>query len=360
MTQADLEFMAKAIKLAKKGLNTATPNPRVGCVIVDAQGEIIGEGYHVCAGDAHAEVNALNQAGVKAEGACVYVTLEPCSHTGETGPCAEALIKAKVGKVVYAMEDPNPKVAGRGIEWLIEEGIEVAGPLLEEQAIDLNPGFIKRMRRGLPYVRCKMAMSIDGRTAMASGESKWITGPAAREDVQRLRARSCAIVTGVGTVIHDEPAMTVRIPGSERQPLRVVVDTHNRSSENSEILDQKGTTIIACSENTALEQSEKKIFWPLPEKNGRVNLLRLLMKMADEGCNEVLVEAGAELSGAFLAAGLVDEIIIYMAPKLLGSSARPLFNLPIKTMAGQLSLSIKDIRSVGCDWRITAIPDPDA
>ncbi len=360
MSQVDLELMSLAIGLAQKGLNTVTPNPCVGCVIVDMQNNIVGEGFHKKAGEAHAEINALNKAGAKAEGATVYVTLEPCCHTGKTGPCVDALIEAKVARIVYGMEDPNPHVAGRGIERLAEAGIEISGPIMEDQAYDLNLGFIKRMRRGLPYVRCKMAMSLDGRTAMASGESKWITGPAAREDVQHFRARSCAIVTGVGTVIHDEPAMTVRLPGTERQPLRVVVDTHNRSSESAEILEQDGTTIIACSENTTLTPSEKKEFWPLPEKNGKVNLLRLLMKLANEGCNEVLIEAGAELSGAFLAAGLVDEIIIYMAPKLMGSSARPLFELPIKTMAGQLSLSIKDIRSVGCDWRITAIPDPDA
>lgn len=359
MSAQDIEYMARAIQLARKGLYTTTPNPRVGCVIVN-DGQVFGEGYHQIAGQAHAEINALNSAGENARGGCAYVTLEPCSHTGKTGPCSDALIQAGINRVVFGMEDPNPLVAGRGLEKLSDAGIEVVGPVLEDEARALNLGFIKRMQRKLPYVRCKLAMSLDGRTAMASGESKWITGPAAREDVQRLRAQSCAIVTGVGTVIHDEPAMTVRLSGEDRQPLRVVVDSHNRSSEDAEILQQPGKTIIACSENAACPASSKKVFWPMSEKNGQVNLLRLLMKLAEEGCNEVLVEAGATLSGAFLSAGLVDEIIVYMAPKLLGSSARPLFELPINTMAGQLAVSIKDIRAVGCDWKITAVPDPDA
>ncbi len=355
--EIDIEMMLRAIRLARHGLNSTTPNPRVGCVLLK-DNEIVGEGYHLRAGEAHAEINALQQAGEKARGSTAYVTLEPCSHHGKTGPCAEALIESGVTRVVYGMEDPNPSVSGRGLDILEEAGVEVVGPVQEDEAISLNPGFIKRMRSGIPYVRVKSAMSIDGRTAMESGESKWVTGPAARADVQNLRARSCAIITGVESVIQDDPALTVRLSDGDRQPLRVILDTHGRCPRKAEILDQPGRTVIACGESHIPQESDDREFWPMPERDGRINLLSLLRKLADEGCNEVLVETGATLAGAFAASGLVDEFVIYMAPKLMGSSARPLFELPINKMSSQLPLIIKEVRAVGYDWRITAFPDP--
>lgn len=382
---SDLEMMARALRLAEQGLNTTTPNPRVGCVLTDDKMNIVGEGFHVRAGEAHAEINALTQAGSKASGTTAYVTLEPCSHSGRTGPCANALINAGVARVVYAMEDPNPEVSGAGLDKLRAANIRVDGPLLEDAARQLNLGFIKRMTQKLPYVRCKMAMSLDGRTAMASGEGKWITGPAARADVHKLRARSCAIVTGVESVIHDDPALTVRLTETERQPLRVIVDTHGRCPEKADILNQPGNTVIACAEGCSFPGAEGsssdadgsfpdadgsflgaegstnngRSYWQLPQKDGRVNLYALMRKLADKGCNEVLVETGATLGGAFVAAGLIDEFIVYVAPKLMGSSARPLFDLPLDKMRSQLPLSIQDIRRVGEDWRITAFPDPE-
>ena len=359
-SEFDQQMMLRAINLAKKGMNTTTPNPRVGCVIVDDQEQIVGEGFHVKAGEGHAEVNALADAGEKANSATAYVTLEPCSHYGKTGPCAEALKEAGIKRVVYGMEDPNPQVAGRGLDILREAGVQVVGPVQYDEAIALNPGFIKRMKTGLPYVRVKSAMSLDGRTAMASGESKWITGPKARADVQKIRARSCAIVTGVESVIHDNPALTVRLNGESRQPLRVIVDTHGRYPDKAEILDQPGKTVIACGESFQEPKNDGREYWPIKERNGRVDPCALLRKLAQEGCNEVLVETGAKLAGSFVGMGLVDELVVYVAAKLLGSDARPLFELPIQTMSGQLPLMIKDIRAVGDDWKITAIPDPDS
>lgn len=363
LSSFDRDMMAEALRLARRGLNTTTPNPRVGCLIVagggdTGEGDIVGRGYHRRAGEAHAEINALAEAGERALGADVYVTLEPCSHQGKTGPCTVALVAAGVKRVVYGMEDPNPQVAGSGLALLEQAGIAVEGPLLEEAARALNPGFVKRMTRGLPYVRCKMAMSLDGRTAMASGESKWITGPAARRDVQSWRARSCAIVTGVDSVIRDDPALTVRLGENDRQPWRVIVDTRGRCPAAAQMLDQPGKTIIACGE--AAPAPAARDAWRLPLKQGRVDLRALLRRLAEEGCNEVLVETGATLAGAFVAEGLVDEFLFYLAAKLMGSDARPLFALPIAKMSGQLSLVIEDIRAVGEDWRITARPDPDA
>ncbi len=357
ITAHDREMMVYALRLAERGLNSTTPNPRVGCVIANASAEVVGEGFHVTAGQAHAEINALNAAGDLAKGATVYVTLEPCAHHGKTGPCAAALVSAGVARVVYAMEDPNPEVAGAGLECLRNAGIQIDGPILEDAARQLNTGFIKRMTQGLPFVRCKMAMSIDGRTAMASGESKWITGPDARTDAQQLRARSCAIITGVESVIHDDPALTVRLENEDRQPLRIVLDTQGRCPKKADILNQPGHTVIVVGESSDVTD-EDRIVWHLPEKQGRINLRALLKRLADEGCNEVLVETGATLAGAFVAEGLVDEFVVYMAPILMGSSARPLFELPIDKMSGQLPLNIQDIRAIGADWRIIATPDP--
>ena len=358
LTSSDHLHMQRALRLAQLGLYTTSPNPCVGCVLVNRAGVVIAEGYHRKAGEHHAEINALLHASESVVGATAYVTLEPCSHQGKTGPCANALIEAGIGRVVFAMEDPNPAVCGRGLSNLRAAGIQVDGPLLEDEARALNPGFIKRMTSGLPRVRCKMAMSLDGRTAMASGESKWITGPAAREDVQKLRARSCAVVTGIGTVLSDDPQLNVRLPNTERQPLRVVVDSHLRSPATAMVFAEPGVAVVAaCLPGPAAPYP----VWQLPDASGkRVDLIALLKKLAQEGVNEVLIEAGADLAGAFLAYGLVDELIVYMAAKLMGSRARPLFNLQINAMSAQLSLSITDIRAVGSDWKITAFPDPDA
>ncbi|WP_323845467.1 bifunctional diaminohydroxyphosphoribosylaminopyrimidine deaminase/5-amino-6-(5-phosphoribosylamino)uracil reductase RibD [Microbulbifer magnicolonia] len=378
-------MMARAIQLAERGLYTTMPNPRVGCVIVDSSGEIVGEGWHRRAGLPHAEIEALNAAGALnggqgARGATVYVTLEPCSHTGRTGPCADALIEAGVAKVVYGMQDPNPAVSGEGLQKLKDAGIEVEGPLLEEPCRALNPGYIKRMTLGLPLVRCKSAMSLDGRTAMASGESKWVTGPAARADVQRLRARSCAVVTGVETVRFDNPNLNVRademalelLAGEqadlaaviqEVQPLRVIVDSRLRTPAKAFILQGDAPTLVVTTERADMSRRERlekagaEVLVLPADKDGRVDLLALLEELARRQCNEVLVESGATLSGEFLYRGHVDELIVYMAPKLLGSTARPLFELPIERMGSVLPITITDMRAVGHDWRITATTD---
>lgn len=361
MSLSDRQHMTRALELAARGLNTTSPNPRVGCVIVAADGRLLGEGWHQRAGEAHAEVNALDAivGSDSTSGATAYVTLEPCSHQGRTGPCAVALVAAGVARVVYAMEDPNPAVAGRGLEILRDAGIQVDGPLMEEEARNLNPGFIKRMQTGMPMVRCKLAMSMDGRTAMESGESKWITGPSARQDVQRLRARSCAIITGVDSVLLDDPLLTVRLPDSERQPLRVIVDTHLRVKPSAEIFTQEGRTIVATCAKDRIAASGFEC-WLLPEKDGRVDLHELLKRLAAEGCNEILLETGATLAGAFVRKGFVDEFWVYMAAKFMGSAARPLLGFPIDTMGAALELSIQDVRAVGPDWRIISIPDPEA
>lgn len=373
ISQDDYRHMARAIGLARRGLYTARPNPLVGCVLV-RDGRMIGEGWHVRAGEGHAEINALANArerGESVQGATAYVSLEPCCFHGKTGPCSQALIEARVGRVVYGMEDPNPRVSGDGLDQLRQAGITVAGPVLESEARQLNPGFIKRMSRGMPFVRIKSAMSLDGRTAMASGESKWITGPAARADVQRLRARSSAVITGIETVLRDDPSLNVRaaelnLPDAEaiaeRQPLRVVLDSAGRLPASSQILRVPGELlIIGAAESEPLPESKARVSQlTLPDRNNRIDLRKLLQELAARQCNEVLVEAGATLAGQFLQQGLVDELVVYMAPKLLGSSARPLFNMPLETMAGQLGLRISDVRAVGQDWRITATIDPES
>ncbi|MEL0168298.1 MAG: bifunctional diaminohydroxyphosphoribosylaminopyrimidine deaminase/5-amino-6-(5-phosphoribosylamino)uracil reductase RibD [Pseudomonadaceae bacterium] len=366
---ADREWMGRALMLAERGVYTTEPNPRVGCVLV-ADGQIVGEGWHVRAGEGHAEVNALAQAGDKARGATAYVTLEPCSHFGRTPPCADALVKAGVSRVVAAMQDPNPQVAGNGLNRLREAGIDVSCGLLEAQAQALNPGFIKRMQQGLPWVRVKLAMSLDGRTAMASGESKWITGPAARADVQRLRARSGAVVSGADSVLLDDSALTVRaselgLPADEaaaaaaRQPLRVLVDSLRRVPLDQRFFRETGPTLVI---STSAEQAAEDYraagseLLAVPGADGKVDLHAVLRTLAERGCNEVLVEAGAGLSGAFWRAGLVDELIVYMAPRLLGSQARPLMQLPFESMSEAMDVDIVDMRAIGQDWRITARP----
>ena len=354
----DHKYMSRALFLAKQGTYTTAPNPNVGCVLVK-NGEVIGEGWHKKAGEAHAEINALKQAGNKAEGATVYVTLEPCCHQGKTPPCSDALIKAKVQRVVAAMIDPHSKVAGQGLKQLESAGVFVEHGLLEEQAKALNLGFIKRMQKRLPYVRCKLAMSLDGRTAMASGESKWITSSAAREDVQRLRAKSSAILTGVGTILADDPSMTVRLDGVDVQPMRVVVDTNLSMPTDAKMLKESGKTVLmTCSSDQyiaqALEDAGAEIHM-MPYCNTSVDLASVLQQLSDMQINDVLLETGATLSGAMLQAGLIDELIIYMAPVLMGNDAKGLFALPgMESMQDKIELEITDQRLVGQDIRITA------
>ncbi|MGY8812489.1 MAG: bifunctional diaminohydroxyphosphoribosylaminopyrimidine deaminase/5-amino-6-(5-phosphoribosylamino)uracil reductase RibD [Pseudomonadales bacterium] len=366
---ADRELMSRALELAARGLYTTEPNPRVGCVLVHGE-QVVGEGWHVQAGEGHAEVNALAQAGERARGATAYVTLEPCSHFGKTPPCADALIKAGVSRVVAAMQDPNPQVAGNGLQRLRDAGIEVTCGLLEEQARELNPGFIKRMQQGLPWVRVKLAMSLDGRTAMASGESKWITGPAARADVQRLRARSGAVISGADSVLLDDSALTVRASelglsadeaaaAVQRQPLRVLIDSLRRVPLEQRLFREAGPTLVISTSAEQAAESYQSIgseLLALPGDDGKVDLVTVLRNLAERGCNEVLVEAGAGLSGAFWRAGLVDELIVYMAPRLLGSQARPLMQLPFESMSEAMDIAVTDMRAIGQDWRITARP----
>lgn len=367
---SDHYYMARAVRLAERGLYTTMPNPRVGCVLV-RDGEVVGEGWHATAGQAHAEAHALAAAGARARGATAYVTLEPCSHHGRTAPCADALIAAGVARVVVAMVDPNPLVAGAGAARLRAAAIPVDVGVLEAPAAALNPGFIRRMRERRPYVRCKMAMSLDGRTAKAGGASRWITGAAARLDVQRLRARSCAILTGIGTVLSDDPSLTVRwqelaaddgATWSEmprRQPLRVVLDTRLRLSPSARMLALPGATLIA----TATDARHPALEWPgvrvarIPLSGSHVDPDAVLRYLADHDINEVLVEAGPTLAGAMVRRGLIDEFVIYLAPVLMGSDARPLFDLAgLAGMADNLPLAIRDMRRVGDDWRVTAAP----
>jgi len=369
----DHRYMARAIQLAQRGLYTTDPNPRVGCVIV-RYGKVIGEGWHQRAGEPHAEIIALRKAGKRAQGATVYVTLEPCAHQGRTPPCAQALVQAGVRRVVAAMVDPNPLVFNKGLDLLHSAGIEVQKGPLQAQAEALNPGFILRMTRKRPFVRCKLAMSLDGRTAMACGDSKWITGPDARRDVQRLRARSSAIVTGIGTVLTDDPSMTVReedigerLPKGKawRQPLRVVVDPHLSTPVDAKILRAPGKTIIATraeeeylAELLVAKDAEVIRF---PGSGDAVDLHALMEFLAEREVNEVLLETGATLSGAALRAGLIDELLVYMAPILMGSDARGLFRLPgMERMDERFELEVLDLRTVGRDLRITARLKGDA
>lgn len=365
MSADDLRYMARALELARLGVYSTHPNPRVGCVLVK-DGQIIGEGWHVRAGEPHAEVHALRQAGERAQGATAYVTLEPCSHHGRTPPCANALVQAQVARVVVAMTDPNPQVAGSGLKRLREAGIEVASGVLEAQARELNEGFLKRMETGLPYVRVKLAMSLDGRTAMASGESQWITGPAARAEVQRLRARASVVLTGADSLLADQARMTVRaeqldLPEEQkalalsRAPVRVVVDGRLRVPLDAPFfLAGPAIQVAAIEAPTELPQGVER--WCVPGVDGRVDLVALLRRLAEQGANEVLVEAGPRLAGAFAQAGLVDEYQIFMAPKLMGSRARPLLDWPLTQMSQAQDLKIVDIRAFADDWRIVAKP----
>ena len=373
LSSFDFEMMAQALRLAARGQKTCMPNPAVGCVVVK-NGRVLGEGWHELAGEDHAEINALKSIGKLSHGATAYVTLEPCSYHGRTPPCVDALVVAGIARVVYGMTDPNPKVSGSGLSKLKKAGILVEGPLLELEAQQLNRGYIKRHQYNQPWVTIKLAMSLDGRTAMGDGESKWITGLHARQDVQRLRAKHCAIITGIGTVLQDNPSLTVRyerIEGNEglpdqeknssgglslKQPLRVVVDSKLNTPVNAKILSATGSVLVASTLISDVLDSSKAEIICIPGNDERVDLSGLLKILAERECNNVLVEAGPELAGAFLQMGLADELVIYMAPKLLGSMAKPLFNLPFVHMGQQVELDIIDIRQVGEDFRIKARP----
>ena len=371
MNAADHAHMARAIRLARRGLYTTDPNPRVGCVLA-RDGEIVGEGWHRWAGEPHAERIALAAAGERARGATAYVTLEPCCHQGRTPPCTEALLAAGVKRVVAAMVDPNPLVSGEGLARLRDGGVETESGLLESEAASLNPGFVKRMVQGLPYCRCKLAASLDGRTAMASGESQWISSEASRRDVHRLRARSSAIVTGVGTLLADDPSMTVRLattdlPGlgsgeTVRQPLRVVVDSRLRTPASARMLALPGGTLIACVAGAdparAMElRAAGARVEELPEDRGRVHLESLLRRLADQEVNEVLLEAGPTLAGTALTSGLIDELVLYTAPHLMGDGARGLFQLPgLERMEHRIPLVIEEVRRIGPDLRLRLRP----
>ena len=358
----DTRYMALALQLAKRGLYTTQPNPRVGCVIVK-HGQIVGEGWHERAGEPHAEVYALRQAAEQARDADVYVTLEPCAHFGRTPPCANALVQAGVKRVVVAMLDPNPLVSGKGLAILQQAGIETAIGLLEPEARALNLGFISVMEHKRPYMRLKSAMSLDGRTAMASGESVWITGEAARRDVQFWRAQAGAVLTGINTVLFDDPSLNVRltaaelgIQGNVRQPVRVILDSGLRIPLSAKLLQLDGLVrIYTCSQDldkitqlTALGVKVRQFC------GAQLDLLQVVNALAEDGINEVHVEAGAVLSGALVQAQLVDEFLLYIAPHLMGSEARPLFELPISHMADRQNLKIYEVRAIGQDWRICA------
>ena len=357
--EQDAFFMARAIHLAKRGLTTTDPNPRVGCVLVK-DGRIIGEGWHLRAGLAHAEVEALNNASEDASGATAYVTLEPCSHHGRTPPCCETLVKAGIKRVIVAMQDPNPKVSGQGFAYLQSAGISVINGVLEADAQALNRGFIMRMTQHRPFVRSKLAMSLDGRTAMASGESQWITSAEARADVHRLRSESSAILTGINTVLADDPALTARIDKEVVQPVRVVLDSALKMPANAKMVSLPGRSLIlTCSQNKArLETLQKAGFeiYGLPEKNNRLDLPEVMKFLAEQEINEVLVEAGAVLNGTLLAENLVDEWIIYIAPCILGDQGRGLFALPgLQKLADKKQMKFQQIRQIGKDLKLTLI-----
>lgn len=383
-TAADSKWMAHALRLAERGLYTTSPNPRVGCVLVK-DGASIGEGWHQYAGEPHAEVHALRAAGEAARDATAYLTLEPCSHHGRTPPCADALIQAGVARVVVAVQDPNPQVAGTGIKRLRAAGIAVDVGLMESVAQELNIGFFSRMTRGTPWLRCKIAMSLDGGTALHNGISKWITSEAARQDVQHWRARSCAVLTGIGTVLADNPQLNVRAFAKEeeapplvkngqeglprvRQPLRVLLDSKLKLPLTAKILHHlpspparggEGFSLIYTATHdeqkiSALENLGAQIVI-LPNAEGRVDLSAALRDLAARGCNEILLEAGSKLNGAFLHAGMIDEFVLYIAPQLLGDMARGVAQLGELTALDQrVELNWRDVRNVGKDLRVVA------
>jgi diaminohydroxyphosphoribosylaminopyrimidine deaminase / 5-amino-6-(5-phosphoribosylamino)uracil reductase len=355
---ADHQHMARALRLARNGMTTAHPNPRVGCVLV-RDGVVVGEGWHRAAGEAHAEVNALAAAGDRAHGATAYVTLEPCRRTGRTGPCTEALVRAGVAKVIFASTDPSQREAGQPSA-LEQAGIDVRGGLMEAEARKLNEGFLMRVSQQRPFVRLKVASSLDGATAMRSGESRWITGEAARRDVQRLRSISGAIMTGVGTIVADDPFLTVRDESQVlRQPLRVVIDSRLRIPAAARVFEQPGDTLIFCAEDRGRETLEERgaAVYRVDTDRGRVNLAEVMRKLAELEVNDVLVEAGPLLSGSLLAGGHVDELVIYQAPHMMGSETMGIFTTPGWTeLRHRLPLEFVDVRRVGHDLRMVARP----
>ncbi len=366
-TEFDTRMMARALQLARRGIYSAMPNPHVGCVLT-RDSDIIGEGITQPVGGDHAEVQALHAAG-DARGATAYVSLEPCSHQGYTGPCADALVAAGVTRVVLAMLDPNPLVSGQGVAKLRAAGVAVDCGLLESEARAIIPGFVSRMTRDRGRWRAKLAMSLDGRTAMASGESQWITGAAARADVQRLRAMSCAVVTGIGTVLADDCALTVRPeewpstqelkPSAERQPLRVVLDSTLRTPPEARVLDGRAPTLLCHADDVTPPEhisASAALRLELPRESQGLELAPLVEYLTARQCNEILVESGPRLAGALLQYGLLDELIVYMAPTLLGSAAQPLLSLPLQYMTEQLRFQTLDVRRIGDDWRLTLVP----
>jgi diaminohydroxyphosphoribosylaminopyrimidine deaminase / 5-amino-6-(5-phosphoribosylamino)uracil reductase len=350
----DHSAMARALELAARGLTTTQPNPRVGCVIA-RDGRIVGEGWHERAGEAHAEVLALRAAGAAAAGATAYVTLEPCSHFGRTPPCADALLEARIGRVVFAINDPNPKVGGSGARHLGEAGIAVQCGLLAREAEELNSGYLSRMRRGRPWVRVKLGMSLDGRTALANGASRWITGQAARDDVQQWRARSCVVLTGIGTILADDPRLDVRLGAAERQPLRVILDSRLRTPPTARVLKSPGAALLFSAvddarRRRALEQHGARIECLSDSPH---DLARVLARLGELEMNEVLVEAGATLAGEFVRTALADELLVYVAPLLLGPQARALVELPelVKLDAAR-RFALLDTQALGADLRL--------
>lgn len=352
--------MARAMQLARRGIRTTHPNPRVGCVVV-ADGAVVGEGWHEQAGEPHAEVLALDQAGERARGATLYLNLEPCCHQGRTPPCTDALIDAGVARVVVAMRDPNPQVSGGGIEMLRRAGIEVEVGLMQDTARALNRGFVSRMTRGRPWVTLKSAASLDGRTAMADGESQWITGEAARADGHRLRAAAAAVMTGSGTALADDPALTARTAGVSRQPLRVLIDGRLRVPATQRLFEPTADVVVATAvETTDADYPAHVDVIGLPDSEGRVDMAGLMRHLGEREVNELLVEGGPALAGWLLKKELVDEIVLYTAPVLLGSGAHGMFDLPqIKTLTDRVSLDIVDVRRIGTDLKLTALLQQD-
>jgi diaminohydroxyphosphoribosylaminopyrimidine deaminase/5-amino-6-(5-phosphoribosylamino)uracil reductase len=359
-------MMALAIRLAEKGQFTTSPNPNVGCVISDANGNIVGQGWHQKTGTPHAEVHALHEAGTLALGATAYVTLEPCSHVGLTPPCADALVKAGVSRVVAAMVDPNPLVAGSGLDKLAAAGIDVAHGLLQQQAERLNRGFIKRMRTGFPWVTVKLASSLDGKTALANGASQWITGALARQDVQRHRARSCAILSGSGTVIADNPSLNVRYDdlgetGTEylesdlRQPTRVILDGRNQLHADLKLCSLPGDILLINSRENDQPFPPQVTQWQAPYNQSQLDLNKVFQQLGSLQFNAIWVEAGAKLAGALLQNKLIDELILYQAPKLLGDKGQNMFAVEeLNDMQQAYNLHWQDVRQIGCDLKITA------
>jgi len=355
----DYECMASALQLARMGLESTHPNPRVGCVITRG-GQVVGKGWHKKAGEDHAEIDALRDAGNKAEGGTAYVTLEPCSHVGRTAPCVDALIRAKVARVIFAIDDPNPDVNGSGHQRLQQAGIEVQSGLMVKEAEELNSGFLKRMRRGLPWVRIKLAQSMDGHISLANGNSQWISGPESRADVQHWRARSDAILTGIGTVLADDPSLNVRKNETARQPARIIVDSHWRTPVSARLLQLPGQVLIAGLEDSPVPDElghSTADCIRLPSSEGRVDLKAVLNELAGRGINEVQVEAGATLCGSLLQQGLVDELLIYQAPVILGGGAVSPFTLPrLDNMDDRVHLEWVDSRYTGKDLRLRLKP----